>query len=118
MSLLWQMIKFGELQAVIIQECLGVRAPLSKWIIPSIKLMEYPYLYPTTPAFAKAGAVPGTTAGVEPVPFLGFQTPKTVRGSFDQALRPQHLLSQTTFTPFLSPSRPCTLANAMHQNWT
>jgi hypothetical protein len=54
--------------------------------------MEYPHLYPPTPAFAKAGAAPGTTAGVEPVPFPGFHTPKTVRGSFDQALRPQHLL--------------------------
>ena len=27
--------------------------------------------YPPTPAFAKAGAAPGTTAGVEPVPFSG-----------------------------------------------
>ena len=36
MSLLWQMIKFRELQAVIIQECLGVRAPLNKWVIPSV----------------------------------------------------------------------------------
>ena len=33
----------------------------------------------------KAGAAPGTTAGVEPVPFPGLQTPKTVRGSFAQA---------------------------------
>ena len=33
----------------------------------------------------KAGAAPGTTAGVEPVPFPGLQTPKTVR----KALWPQ-----------------------------
>ena len=43
---------------------------------------------PPTPAFAKAGAAPGTTAGVELVPFPGLQTLQTVRGSFDQALRP------------------------------
>ena len=36
MSLLWQMIKFRELQAVIMQECLGVRALLNKWVIPSV----------------------------------------------------------------------------------
>ena len=54
------------------------------------------YVYPPTPAFTKAGAVPGTTAGVEPV-FAGLPLPcrspaptmpKTLRGSFDQALRP------------------------------
>ena len=54
------------------------------------------YVYPPTPAFTKAGAAPGTTAGVEPV-FAGLPLPcrspaptmpKTLRGSFDQALRP------------------------------
>ena len=65
-------------------------------------------LYPPTPAFTKAGAAPGTTAGVEPV-FAGVPLPcrspaptmpKTLRGgSFDQALRPlpsghKHLLSE------------------------
>ena len=83
-------------------------------------------VYPPTPAFAKAGAAPGTTAGVEPV-FVGLplpclppaptrhqraqsqhvtatlhassattlarpqtlKMPKTLRGSLDQALRPQ-----------------------------
>ena len=53
-------------------------------------------VYPPTPAFTKAGAAPGTTAGVEPV-FAGLPLPcrspaptmpKTLRGSFDQALRP------------------------------
>ena len=49
----------------------------------------YIYIYPPTPAFAKAGAAPGTTAGVEPIPFPGLQTSKNVRGSFDKALCPQ-----------------------------
>jgi len=52
-------------------------------------------VYPLTPAFTKAGAAPGTTAGVEPV-FAGLPLPchspaptmpKTLHGSFDQALR-------------------------------
>ena len=51
---------------------------------------------PPTPAFTKAGAAPGTTAGMGPV-FAGLPLPcrspaptmpKTLRGSFDQALRP------------------------------
>ena len=49
-------------------------------------------VYPPTPAFAKAGAAPGTTGGVEPAlsrPWPSFahpQRPKTFPGSFDQAL--------------------------------
>ena len=51
---------------------------------------------PPTPAFTKAGAAPGTTAGVEPV-FVGLPLPcrspaptmpKALRGSLDPALRP------------------------------
>ena len=34
---------------------------------------------PPAPAFTKAGAAPGTTAGVEPVPFPGLQTPHRPR---------------------------------------
>ena len=43
---------------------------------------------PPTPAVAKAGAAPGTTAGVEPVPFPGLQMPTTVTAFAVPALQP------------------------------
>ena len=50
-----------------------------------IDIYIYIYIYPPTPAFAKAGAAPGTTAGVEPV-FVGLLLPCLLPGTQATAL--------------------------------
>ena len=44
-------------------------------IILCIYIYTYYYIYPPTPAFAKAGAAPGTTGGVDPVFLEPLQKP-------------------------------------------
>ena len=68
----------------------------------------YLYIYPPTPAFAKAGAAPGTTAGVEPV-FVGLPlpclppAPTTHQGHSHSMSQPHCTLQTLQRSPGLKP---------------
>ena len=63
------------------------------------------FTYPPTPAFAKAGAAPGTTAGVELV-FLSFKCPNASRQLGFAAALDQHAVCLHSPTPQAKASRP------------
>ena len=80
-------------------QCPTLRYTRYTMVCPKISWLMIYVVYPPTPAFAKAGAAPGTTAGVEPVfvcHYLAFRQalrplPSVVKGvqaCCEQALRP------------------------------
>ena len=66
---------------------------VKKYVLAVLALGRTPY--PPAPAFAKAGAVPGTTAGVELVFSLAFGSPQTFTTFPGQGLRLLSCVSHT-----------------------